>query len=138
MSNPPGPPPEEQGNDKQGQPRLPFDEALCQKFRELINDSFNRHPELRSVAVVFDYHGGLNSAQVNKGLWLGENGAVKDIASVFSSLRNLMAMAETQFGRAVAVEEALRTQVTLLTQELTNRAKENESNRKPDGPSAGS
>ena len=83
MSNPPGPPPEEQGNDSSGRPRLTFDEALCQKFRQLTNDCFNRHPELRSVVVVFDYNGGLNDAQVAKGLWLGENGAVKDIAAIF-------------------------------------------------------
>lgn len=111
------------GENDKSKPR-PFDEELVRKFQAACQDAFLDHPELRSVAIVFDYMGGLNDAEISKGIWVSEDGAVKTLEGIHGSLQQLMRMMETMFVRASALSEQMREQATVIGQELVRRKQE--------------
>lgn len=108
--------------------RLAFDKAAIAKMRESISELFVDHPEVRSVAVVFDYEGGLNDADIDKGLWLGTAGTVVSPAAIFGSIHNTMLVLEQMFVRASRLEQNMRDRYQLLASELLEKQKNAEQN----------
>jgi hypothetical protein len=104
-----------------GPDRQTFDQALANQFRKHIHDAISEHPELRSVAVVFDYNGSLNDAGVLKGVWQGENGPVSSIPAVAGSIANGLAIMNHQTQRLVQIQQALRAELVKVSQELVQR-----------------
>ncbi|MFW6062395.1 MAG: hypothetical protein ACOC93_06260, partial [Planctomycetota bacterium] len=92
-------------------PHLPFDQALCHEFRQHAAQALVAHPELRSVVVVFDYHGGLNDGSPQKGVWTSAQGAVHDPPAIFGGLQNMMEISQQVMRRADVVRQHLQDQV---------------------------
>ena len=84
----------------------------------------SRYPEARTIAAVVDYHGLLNDAEINKGVWLGENGAVKSPDEIFGSLLQTLRLFESQFGRAVELVTQFIEHVEVLGAESVKRHEE--------------
>lgn len=62
-------------------------DAIVQKLHPVLVDVVQRHPELRSVAVVFDYCGHMNHApDVTRGVWIGPEGPVRRPDAVVGAL----------------------------------------------------
>jgi hypothetical protein len=108
----PSPPPEEKATG------LRFDEAAVKEMREAATLVFSRHPEVRSIAVVFDYRGALNDANVNKALWLGPDGPVRKLDGMFGSLANMLRLTDHMFSLAAAEELRLRESAAKAAVEL--------------------
>jgi hypothetical protein len=115
--------PEETPADKETE-RQTFDQALTEQFRKHIHDAISAHPELRSVAVVFDYGGNLNDANVLKGVWQGEKGPVSDIPSVMGSITNGMAILSHQTQRLGQINKALQDDLIAVSRTLIQRRQE--------------
>lgn len=96
----------------------PFHVAAIESFRHTINEVLAKHPEVRSCTAVLDYRGGLNSAQIDKAIWMGENGPVQDIAAVIGSINNTLLALEVMFVRAHVLEEQLRQRLANLSKEV--------------------
>ncbi len=47
--------------------KLPFDEAIVSRFRDLIHELLTDYPELRTVGIVLDWNGPLNDAAIKAG-----------------------------------------------------------------------
>lgn len=109
---------------EEGATKLTFDQAICLRFRETIHHAFVAHPELRSVAVVFDYAGSLNDARVDKAIWLGPDGAVQSLAGVFGSIQNTLSLLDAQMTRAAAAEQQMRERVSILGAEAKSKHEE--------------
>ena len=127
------PPPEEQKT------QVPFDTAILEKFKATVNQALAEHPELRSVAVVFDFEGGLNDAQVNKGLWVGRDGPVIQPNAIFGSIKNVQMMVETMFDRSVVLTQDMKEQVQIIAQENITRRQQQHDEEQPgnDQPAPG-
>lgn len=74
-------------------------------------------PEIRSVAVIFDYFGSLNDAEISKGLWLGRKDPLP-LDAVFGSLMQTQRVLEEQTIHAFGQLQALRTAVIAETENL--------------------
>lgn len=83
-----------------------------------------RHPEVRSIAVAIDYHGLLNEAQVNKGLWLGENGAVTTPEAIFGSFFVTLNLLTVQFQRMAELGAQLKKQAEELAKKTLAESQE--------------
>jgi hypothetical protein len=105
-------------------PRPTFDAAICELLRSAALDILSRYPEARSIAAVVDFHGALNDAEVNKGIWLGENGPVKNPAEIFGSIFQTLRLLESQVGRAVELVQQLKDHAELLGSEVVKRSEE--------------
>ena len=92
----------------------PFDQAVAEAFRQAGVAALQQHPELRAVAVTFDWHGQLNEAAVQHGLWLGRSGPVSQLDEIVGSLRQTLSMAQYQLVRLGAFRETLE-RLTLET-----------------------
>lgn len=111
---------------KVGAPRATFDQAASERMRAAALEAMAAHPELRAVAVVFDYHGGLNDADVIRGVWLGEDGPVTRPDAVVGSMFQLMKMLELQCGRALGLINQLRETLEAAGSEVVRRHEEKE------------
>lgn len=105
-------------------PRPTFDAAICEELRATALNILSRYPEARSIAAVVDFHGALNDAEVNKGIWLGENGPVKNPAEIFGSIFQTLRLLESQVGRAVELVQQLKDHAELLGSEVVKRSEE--------------
>ena len=111
-----------EGQDKQD--RLPFDKAAISTMRATALNVIAAHAEVRSVIVVIDYAGELNEANVDKGLWVGEDGAVTKIDAIHGSIGNTVAVLEQLFLRAAQHAQNMREQVMVLGKEIIKRKAE--------------
>ena len=91
---------------------------------ELAVKLLGQHPEVRSVIVVFDYAGGLNTADIGRVLWRGPDGPVTDPAAVIGSIQSALNAVNFMFRRAQLLEKALRLAVTDQATELARLQKE--------------
>ena len=113
--------------------QLPFDEALVAKFNDTIQRALTDHPELRSVAVVFDYTGNLNEAPIKAGIWKGEDGHVVGAGAIIGSIQQMLKVLGQQFVRVQGLEQGMREELTIIGQELVKRKKELEANEQQEG-----
>lgn len=115
----------EQAKGSQAQEKKPpFDVAVCESLRHAITNVLAGFPEVRSIAVSVDYHGALNDADINKGIWLGEAGPVTSPDAIFGSVFQTLRMLETQCGRALQLMEQMRENVEVLGAEALKRHEE--------------
>jgi hypothetical protein len=110
-------------NDKKPE-RLPFDKALAKKFQDVIQEALLDHPELRSVAVVFDFVGDLNDGGADRGVWIGEDGPVRTLEGIHGSIAQMLRMSEMMFVRAQALSNQMREDAAVIGQELVRRQKQ--------------
>ncbi len=101
-----------------------FDVAVCLKLRRAFAEILAAHPEVRSLACSVDWNGPLNEANVMHGVWLGEDGIVSRPDAVFGSIAQTMRILDTQFTRAVELNNHLREQLAVLATEATKRNEE--------------
>jgi hypothetical protein len=104
----------------------PFDAALVEQFTDAIHAALTAHPELRSVAVAFDYVGDLNRSNVSKGVWMGAQGPVTQMDAVFGSSESSLCMLHTQMLRATQIHDNMRDEARALGTELLRRRQERE------------
>lgn len=99
-----------------------FDRDVAEAFRKVITEQLSKHPELRSVAIVFDWRGSLNDRpDVIKGMWLNDRGRVEDPAAVFGGLQNTALMLRGMSDRADECQSNMRELVRQLGNELHAR-----------------
>lgn len=109
---------------EEASPRMSFDREIVAVFAEAATRAFLR-PELRSVTVVLDYVGNLNSADVPFGLWLSPDGPVTDPAAISGSMQQLARMVGLQCERAQALLwEASRQLEEMQVQARTQNAQQ--------------
>ena len=101
-----------------------FDVAVCERLRHAIVDVLAGFPEVRSIACSVDYHGSLNDADINKGIWLGEGGPVTAPDAIFGSVFQTLRILETQCARALQLMESMRENVEVLGSEAVKRHEE--------------
>lgn len=104
------------------QPGVMFDTKLVELIRPAIDESFIQHGDvLRSMLVVYDYHGALNDApDLNKAVWLGPQGAQQDPAGIIGSLGATGQAMAHMLDRAFSLRDALREDFEEKVQTLTN------------------
>jgi hypothetical protein len=108
------------------QPGVMFDTQLVELFRPVINDAFIHHGDvLRSVVISFDYHGPLNDTEgINKGVWLGPEGAQTTPAGIIGSAGVTLQAAATILDRGFALLTGVREDLQKTLQELNERTQE--------------
>lgn len=100
------------------------------RLRDAINDVLLNHPEVMAVAASVTWHGPLNEAQINHGIWLGADGPVLTPAGIYGGIRQTMKMLGEQFGRAEQLAEHLQDQAQVLSQEAVAKHEEIEALQK--------
>ena len=83
-----------------------------------------QYPELRSVAVICDYKGALNEAQVEKALWIGTGGAVKDIGAIMGGINNTLMVLDQMFMRIVEIQKAAAENLGALSSDLAAKSQQ--------------
>lgn len=106
------------------QNRQTFDVAICEELRKAAISVLAKYPEARSIAAMVDYHGGLNDADINKGIWLGENGNNKSFVEVFGGLFQTLRLLEGQLSLASKMIENLREQAEVIGSEVVKKSEE--------------
>lgn len=98
-----------------------FQEAVTTKVRDLLKTVLEEHPELRSVAVVFDWVEGLNESAI-PGLWYDKEGPMSPgncdaITGSMTQTAKLMAIQADMGLRMIAVfDETARQKLRVLKQ----------------------
>ncbi len=69
-------------------PEGPFDQELSGAGQLFALEMLSRHPELRSVAIVFDYQGQLNDAAVIKAMFRSSTGVQATPEAIFGTMNN--------------------------------------------------
>jgi len=100
-----------------------FDAEICRRFTELGEQLLAQHPELRSFAVVLDYQGSLNDAQVMKGVWRGRQGLVKGLDELYGSLVQTQRLAAVQHQRLLQYVQLLKDEAKSTIEDLEKAAK---------------
>ena len=114
------------------QPGVMFDTQLVELARPVIDESFIQHGDvLRSMLVVYDYHGPLNDApDLNKAIWLGPEGAIQDPAGIIGSIGSTLQAVAHMLDRAFVMRDALREDIEAKLVELTDTLSELEERKK--------
>lgn len=102
-------------------PRQTFDVAISEQLRTTILDILAKFPEARAIAAIVDYHGSLNDADVNKGVWIGENGDHKTLTEVFGGIAQTLRMLDLQIGVANTLYSRFRENMTVLGTEIVRQ-----------------
>lgn len=105
-------------------PRLPFDEQVCERLRAAFVDVFLRHPEVKCLAASITWNGTLNDANILHGIWLGPDGPVQTPDGVVGSLFQTLKMLDEQAGRGLALVGQIQEQVHVLGTEAVKRHEE--------------
>jgi len=100
---------------------LTFDKAATGRLAQAANEVIAAHPEVRSVVVAIDYRGNLNTAAVDRVVWLGDKGQVIAPDAVIGSLQAVITATQFIVERAVIVEQSLRGLVTESAVRLTDQ-----------------
>jgi len=96
-----------------------FDESLVDMFRKQAHQAFVQHGDvLRSIVVIFDYHGELNRAKVQRGIWLGPEGPVTTPEGMAGSIDGLMLMHLQAFERLRKFNQHISQETGALLQQL--------------------
>jgi hypothetical protein len=108
------------------QPGVMFDKQLVELFRPVITEAFLAHVDvLRSVIISFDYHGPLNDTEgINKGVWLGPDGAQTDPAGIIGSAGVTLQAAATILDRGFQLLDGVRGELQVTLQDLHERKQE--------------
>ena len=108
------------------QPGVMFDKQLVELFRPVITEAFLVHVDvLRSIVVSFDYHGPLNDTEgINKGVWLGPDGAQTDPAGIIGSAGVTLQASATILDRGFQLLEGVREELQATLQDLHERKQE--------------
>lgn len=113
---------QDQANPTTEQPeRLTFDQAIAEKLKQAATLILAEHPEVRTVACVVDYYGELNDANVQFGVWLGENGTVMSPDQAVGSLFATLKLAHQQLQVAVQIASNMREKIVVLGAEINKR-----------------
>lgn len=83
---------------------------MCDSARAFGSDILLRHPEARSVLVVFDFHGQLNEAQIQKGVVMGRRGTVVGLDELQGVLWQTFGMVQHLLMRLVSVADKVRAE----------------------------
>lgn len=103
--------------------RLPFDRAAAREAREALRALLNRHPELRSVAVVFDWQGGLNAAGAVFAEWQSAAGEAPGRPDeLFGLHHQVLRLSERLLGLERRTRETLAQQVAVLGRDVVRQA----------------
>lgn len=116
----------------QKQAGIMFDAQLVELFRPTINQAFIEHADvLRSVVVSFDFYGPLNDTEgINKGIWLGSEGAQTDPAGIIGSAGVTLQAAATIIDRGFQLLGGVREELQKTLQDLKERREELEQVKK--------
>lgn len=103
-----------------------FDSQLVEIFRPTIDKAFMEHADvLRSVVVSFDFYGPLNDTEgINKGIWLGSEGAQTDPAGIIGSAGVTLQAAATIIDRGFQLLGNVREELQKTLQDLKERREE--------------
>ena len=78
----------------------PFDRHLVAMFEPVVDEAFKQHGDtLRTVIVLFDYHGALNAADVAHAIWRAYSGPAATAADITGSIGAGMAFMEMAMNR---------------------------------------
>jgi len=110
------------------QPGVTFDMQIVELLRPALTECFQKHGDmLRSVGVFFDYYGSLNATpSIQKGMWLGPEGAVSTPDGVIGSLQGSLVLLEEILTRAAQMEAHARENLGVLLGEIQQRSEEHE------------
>lgn len=103
---------------------LPFDKRAADQARQFANELIASTPELRGVAVVFDYTGDLNDANVNAAIWQARDGQWPYAALVgvtMQTLKLLDVLHARLSGMLVSLREELVSELTKAQQLAANQ-----------------
>lgn len=104
--------------------KLPFDEAIISRFRDLIHELLTDHPELRTVGIVLDWNGPLNDAAIKAGLWICEDGGVATPVAIAGSINQTMKLLVQQVSRMSELEQGMREELAIIGQALVRKRQE--------------
>jgi hypothetical protein len=116
-----------------------FDVRLCDEVRRFILERCAAYPEVRTVAVVVDYKGAINDAQVHDSVWLeidAPNGIVNSPAAAFGSALQTIKLLDGMVGRLFGLVGHLRehAEVLLIEQRRIHDEIEREKAARPEPP----
>lgn len=97
--------------------RLPFDEAVCAEIVDRFRSVLLTHPEVVCLSAAVTYRGPLNSAQINSGVWIGQNGPANTGPEIVGSIWATLRLLGTQLDRAAAYVTQLDSRVASLLAE---------------------
>lgn len=105
--------------DDQKAPEM-FDERIERIFRPTVSEALVREPELRSVVVIYDFHGPFNDVDgVRKGLWVsGDGSGPKPIDAVVGSLRNTLQCAAEMLNELFMTHAQLSDEILKMSQTI--------------------
>ena len=103
-----------------------FDTQIVELVRPTVEEVFIQHGDVvRSVYVGIDYHGPLNDTDgINKGLWLGPEGAQTSPAGIIGSAHVLLHGAATIIDRGFTLLGGVKENLAETLQELHERKQE--------------
>ena len=112
-------------------PGYSFDQQIIDLVQPVLHEVFLKHGEyVRSIGVFFDYHGPFNGVDINKGIWIGPQGAVTTPAGVVGSLEACVTLLETILKRTEQLTEGFKERLTVLINEINQRSETDDSTEK--------
>lgn len=107
------------------QERAPqFDEAVFGRLQHAVDDVILHHPEVRAVAAVVTWAGGLNEAQINHAMWLGVDGIVQTPEDILNGIRQTLRLLEQQVDRGYKLANYLGDRIDVLRTETEAKNEE--------------
>lgn len=89
-----------------------FDESIQDAFKTTAMQQFLNHPELRSICVVLDFRGQLNTTRgIKYALWVEPSGLVSSPAAIIGSAMQCLRTMEVMLERAGALATSLHEAV---------------------------
>jgi len=113
-----------------------FDKDLQEKFQAAITQAFQEHADvLRSVIVVFDYHGALNTTEgLTKALWMGPHGPVTSPEGISGSIQGLLRVLLQCYDRMQSFNEHIHNEIEAKMKELKEVYSGEEAAKAESGP----
>jgi hypothetical protein len=97
---------------------------VCERIRLAFVDVFLHHPEVKCLSATVCWHGNLNDAQINHGIWIGPDGVVQSPDGVIGSIFQTLKMLDEQLGRGMQLAQYFRDQITTLGNEALKQHEE--------------
>lgn len=101
--------------------RPTFDLAIAEKLRDAAVKVLTDHPEVRTVACIVDYHGNLNDADIQFGVWLGEDGTIMKPDQALGSMFATLKLFHQQLQTSVQLSVNMRRTLEVLGTEINKR-----------------
>ena len=78
----------------------PFDDHLIAMFEPVLDEAFKQHADvLRTVAIIFDYHGNLNTAAVAHAIWRAHAGPAETVPEINGTVSATLSFMELAMNR---------------------------------------